>query len=428
MSFEKMRTVSEQILNRIAAVRGKGEQATKQALVLPMLDALGFDIWNPMEVCPEYDADFAIKKAGQKEKVDICVLLAGVPRIFIETKSIDEILDGNEGQLSRYFNSVTSVTLGILTNGVEWRFFTDTGDPNIMDSQPFHISRLDAADQGLDIIARFAKPVFSPEAIRDYATQLRYTAQMASFLRQELDLKDKEPSEYFLRWLLKADKMYSGVVNANVLDRFRPIAKDALTQVIREIVRRSISAMEQEAAQPVTPYAPAQKPEIVPVEQEVSSEGGSQDSTHRRIETTEKELQIFSIVKSLFEKSVLSTQKVYDFSERKEVPLAIAYKDTTAYFGVFLNKPSRWIMRVSIDGRKNWVGFNIEETVGIPLIPEGMIRLEACAFSDFRIQISSPEDIDKLHRLVYAAFEKTVNDFNKAKDSVEQTQGLNTTP
>jgi len=34
-----------------------------------MLDALGYDIWNPCEVCPEYAADTAIKKAGQKEKV-----------------------------------------------------------------------------------------------------------------------------------------------------------------------------------------------------------------------------------------------------------------------------------------------------------------------------------------------------------------------
>lgn len=127
-------------------------------------------------------------------------------------------------------------------------FFTDTGDPNIMDSMPFHVVRLEAIDQGLDVMSRFAKPVFSTEAIRDYATELKYTAQIANPLRGEFDLKEREPSEYFIRWVLKANGMYDGIVNANVVDRFRPIAKAALTRVIRDIVRRSITAMDEEAA------------------------------------------------------------------------------------------------------------------------------------------------------------------------------------
>ncbi len=162
MSFERIKTVSQQILDRAPAVRGRGEQAGKQALVLPMIDALGYDIWSPTEVCPEFEADFAIKKAGQKEKVDIAILLNGTPRIYIETKPLEDSLDGHEGQLARYFNATQTVTLGILTNGLEWRFFTDTGNPNVMDSQPFHIARLDAVDQGLDVLSRFSKSVFLP--------------------------------------------------------------------------------------------------------------------------------------------------------------------------------------------------------------------------------------------------------------------------
>ena len=153
------------------------------------------------EVCPEYDADFAIKKAGQKEKVDIAILLEGIPRIYFEVKPLEFSLEDHEGQLARYFNATPSVTLGVLTNGLEWRFFTDTGNPNVIDTQPFHIVKLDATDQGLDVLARFAKQVFSAEAIRDYATELRYTAQIAEFLRKELDLKDQEPTEHFVRWI-----------------------------------------------------------------------------------------------------------------------------------------------------------------------------------------------------------------------------------
>ena len=115
MSLERIKAVAEQILNRVPALRGKSEEATKQALVLPVLDALGFDIWNPSEVALEYDADFAIKKLGQKEKVDVAIMSGGIPRIYIEVKGVD----GHQGQLARYFNSTGSVTLGILTNGLQ---------------------------------------------------------------------------------------------------------------------------------------------------------------------------------------------------------------------------------------------------------------------------------------------------------------------
>ena len=248
MSIERIKTVADQIVTRATAVKNRGEEATKQALVMPLIQALGYDIWNPTEVAPEHDADFAIKKLGQKEKVDIAILLASTPRIYFEVKAVEVALDGHEGQLARYFNATTPVTLGVLTNGVEWRFFTDTGNPNIMDAQPFHISRLDSPDQGLDVLLRFCREYFSPEAIRDYATELLYTVKTASFLRAELDLRDKDPTEYLVRWILKSEGFYDGVVNANVVDRFAPIVKNGLSRVLREIVRRSVSAMDEQAA------------------------------------------------------------------------------------------------------------------------------------------------------------------------------------
>lgn len=413
MSIEKIKFVSDQILNRLPAVKGRGEEATKQALVLPMLDALGYDIWNPAEVCPEFDADFAIKKAGQKEKVDIAILLGGVARIYMEVKQIETALDGHEGQLARYFNATQSVTLAVLTNGIEWRFFTDTGDPNVMDSQPFHVAKFDNADQGLDVMARFAKPVFSPEAIQDYATELRYTAQIAIFLRNEIDLKEKDPSEQFIRWILKSDKMYEGVVNSNVLERFKPIVKAGLTRVIREIVRRSIAAMDVEAAQPKqTPSvltAPITTEEIQTKEIE-SDLPEISESQKPSIVTTENELRIFAIVKEQFEKSVLFNKTIFDASARREVPISIAYKDTTGYFGIYFNKPSWWILRVLIESKKPWVGFNVDSESASPLIPSTLLKIEPSPYADFRISITNPEDFHQLNRIVFAAFEKTIND------------------
>jgi predicted type IV restriction endonuclease len=378
-------------------------------------------------VCPEYDADFAIRKAGQKEKVDIAILLGGVPRIYVEVKPLEEILDGHSGQLARYFNATSTVTLGILTNGLEWRFYTDTGNPNVMDAQPFHVAKLDATDQGLEVLARFAKPVFSAEAIRDYATELRYTAQIAAFLRQQLDLKDREPSESFIRWVLKTDNMYEGIVNHNVIDRFCPIVKDALTRVIREIVRRSISAMEKEAAQPVVPVGSQSQPgeadssePIIGLDLVEPLLGTDAVEVSRRcIETTERELRVFEIVKNHFDKSSYINSQIFDTVIRKDVPVVLSYKDTTGYFGIFFNKPSYWIMRVSIEGRRNWVGFNVDEGIGSPLIPEGMVRLDPHPYATFRVQITSPDDVEKLQPIILAAFENTINEHSKTKNTGE---------
>lgn len=428
MSIEKIKSVSEQILNRLPAVKGKGEEATKQALILPMLDALGYDIWDPSEVCPEFDADFAVKKLGQKEKVDVAILIGGVPRIYIEVKQIETALDGHEGQLARYFNATQSVTLAALTNGIEWRFFTDTGDPNVMDNQPFHVAKFDSADQGIDVMARFSKSVFSAEAIRDYATELRYTAQIASFLRNEIDLKEREPSEQFIRWILKSDKMYEGVVNGNVLERFKPIVKAGLTRVVREVVRRSIAAMDVEAAQPNKPTNAisnsSQIEEILDSASE-SEFSENQETQKSAIVTTENELKIFAIIKEQFEKSALFNKTIFDASARKEVPISIGYKDTTGYFGIYFNKPSWWILRVVIESKKPWVGFNIGADVASSLVPSTLTKLEPNPYSEFRVSLNNAEDFHQLNRLIFAAFEKTISDRARTVINVNAGSELN---
>ena len=159
-------------------------------------------------------------------------------------------MDGHSGQLARYFNATQSVSLAVLTNGIEYRFFTDTGDVNVMDQSPFYVLSVDAIDPGLEILARFHKSVLSPEAIRDYATELNYTAKMVQFLRAELDLRDREPSENLIRWILAGEGMYEGRVTVNVVERFCPIARSALQIVLRDVVRRSVAALDKEVTAP----------------------------------------------------------------------------------------------------------------------------------------------------------------------------------
>ncbi len=111
------------------------EEATKNALVMPFINALGYNVFNPREVIPEFTADFGTKKG---EKVDYAVCQDSQPVMLFECKSSGTDLNKvHASQLYRYFSVVPQARFGVLTNGVEYRFFSDLESPNRMDDKPF---------------------------------------------------------------------------------------------------------------------------------------------------------------------------------------------------------------------------------------------------------------------------------------------------
>lgn len=407
MSREALERVLEQMQARMPAVIGRGEEATKQALVLPMLDALGYDIWNPSEVCPEYDADFAMRKGAQKERVDLAVVVEGKPRIFIEVKSADVNIDAHAGQLSRYFNAVPSVSLGILTNGLEWQFYTDAAEPNLMDPKPFHVSRIDAVDQGVDILCRFHRSQFSPDGIRDYATELEFTAKFVRFLKSELDVRADGPSESFVRWVVAAEGSFEGRMVAKAVRRFSPIVKNSLNIALRDFIRRSLIAMDN----------PAVDPDQVETETaDAADDGGvtppsSVTTTSRRrkgVDTTENELTAYSVIEGMYHKWSATAGTIFDPTAREKVPTELGFKDTTGYFGVYFNKPAWWIARLVVESKTPWVGFNLAEEDLADLEPVSATRLEPSPYADVRYSFDRIDDLVRLEGLFLAAMERMV--------------------
>lgn len=108
----------------------KTEEATKNALVMPFIQILGYDVFDPFEVNPEFIADLGIKKG---EKVDYAIMKDGEP-IIVECKHHLEKLDPHNSQLFRYFH-VCKAKFGLLTNGLVYRFYTDLNDANKMDEK-----------------------------------------------------------------------------------------------------------------------------------------------------------------------------------------------------------------------------------------------------------------------------------------------------
>ena len=141
-----------------------------------------------------------------------------------------------------------------------------------------------------------------------------------------------------------------------------------------------------------------------------------QDPQKAGIVTTERELDCFAAVKQVFENSPIQKKNIFDATARKEVPVQLAYKDTTGYFGIYVNKPSWWVLRIVIEARTPWIGFNISPETGVRLLPTSFKRMEPSPWAEFRVGITSSEDIQVLGPLLVAAFQKTIDDRRPTRD------------
>ena len=173
------------------------EEAAKTSVILPFLKALGFDVFNPSEVIPEYTAD-AVGKKG--EKVDYAVCIDNEIKILIECKGLTTPLESKQlSQLFRYF-TVTNAKFGILTNGQHFRFYSDIDEPNKLDKTPFFsFDILNCSQFDLSELKKFQKAAFDVDGILANAERLKSIMAVKAFLSSQMD----EPSDKFVRALAR---------------------------------------------------------------------------------------------------------------------------------------------------------------------------------------------------------------------------------
>ena len=231
--FERVRDFSRKAAERAPQV--KTEEATKAALVMPFLrEVMGYNVNDPTEVVPEFDADFGTRKG---EKVDYAIMKDGKPIILIECKKYGAPLAYREAsQLFRYFNT-TDAQFGILTDGATYQFFTDLDRPNTLDDKPFlEINLLDSGSIPIEELHKFVKSEFDADEIRATASDLKYTNDVKRMLADEW----VSPSPEFVKFLM--GRVYSGQKTKSRTEQFAKITRNALRQMIRE---RVTSALEQ---------------------------------------------------------------------------------------------------------------------------------------------------------------------------------------
>ena len=185
----------QKLTEKIKATRNlvATEEATKNAFVMPFLRALGYDVFDPEVIVPAFIADIGTKKG---EKVDYAIMNDGKPLVLIEVKSHTEALDAHNNQLVRYFHTCTTARFAILTNGIEYRFFSDIDTPNIMDKTPFFtINLAEPKQKDIKELERFTHSELNIDDILKMASTKRYHQQIQAIFKELI----KEPSDDFVR-------------------------------------------------------------------------------------------------------------------------------------------------------------------------------------------------------------------------------------
>ena len=229
------------------------EEATKTALVQPFIQMLGYEIFDPLEVIPEFTADVGLKKG---ERVDYALVLDGKPIILIEVKKYGSNLEeAHRSQLLRYFHG-TEARFGILTDGIVYRFFTDLVETNKMDERPFfEFNMLDFTDAQVAELKRFTKSVFRVGEVLEAAKDLKYLADIKRVLAEEM----VAPSPDFVGCIRR--RVFDKPPSAKVKRQFDLRVRQAFGQFINDRINERLqSALAHEDA-PVTPVKEKQAAE-----------------------------------------------------------------------------------------------------------------------------------------------------------------------
>lgn len=287
------------------------EEATKNAIVMPFLRVLGFDVFDPAQIIPEYVADVGLKKG---EKIDYAAKIGSRIEYLIEAKSVSTNLrDAQYSQLFRYF-ATCDANIGILTNGLHIWFFTDLDAPNKMDAAPFFkFNLLDYNDNDLHELEKFHRDHFSIDNIKAAASTLKYLRSAMSFIETQW----ANPDEEFVRMVAKG--FYEGQLRSSVVDSLKPIVRRAFDDLFRQRAKEKLDVV----------FDKGEDQALAAVDD-------------MKIDTTPEELQGFMIVRAI-------AAEVAPVSR-------VVMRDAQSYCAVLFDDNNRKpIIRLHFNGRQKFV-------------------------------------------------------------------------
>lgn len=307
---DNIKQLSERVIKLKDSIQT--EEATKNAFIMPFINALGYDVFNPLEVVPEMTCDIAMKKG---EKIDYAIMKDGEPILLIECKHWAQDLKLHDNQLMRYFN-VSKAKFGLLTNGIIYRFYTDLLEPNKMDEKPFlEVDITDIKDSQIEEIKKFHKSYFDIDNILSSASKLKYMGELKAILAKEFS----NPSPDFVKYISK--QVYDGIMTAKLLEQFTSLTKRSISSYINEIISERLKSAFK------TETEIEQNEEKTPIQSQPIIENDTKTIDENKIVTTEEEIESYLIVKSILRPYI-------DISR-------VVYRDAQTYFAILLDDNNR---------------------------------------------------------------------------------------
>jgi hypothetical protein len=305
--MEDLKLKLQQLHERVDSLKDQinTEEATKNAFVMPFIQILGYDIFNPTEVIPEFICDIGTKKG---EKIDYVIKKDGEPILIIECKKWNENVDAHNSQLHRYYH-VSKSRFGVLTNGHIYNFYADLEKPNIMDEKPFFTLDIsDLKETSLKILQNFSKNGYNLAEILDSAEGLKYIKA----IRKEFEKEIQEPSDEMVRLLV--NRFFSKPLTAPRLVSFKQYTKKAFSTSINETINfRLKNALNIS--------------ETVPSKATEQTNAIDENVETPKFITTEEEVEGSQIIKAILREVLPSSR--------------IAFRDTQSYFGILLDDNNR---------------------------------------------------------------------------------------
>lgn len=356
-------------------------------MINPFLALLGYDLSDPTEVTHEYFADFATPtKTRQPRKVDYAIAINSNIVILVEAKACTEKPEIHDGQLRGYFNAILTSRVGLSSNGVEYRFFTDLHIPNILDNKPFFVFNiLDYSEKDIDNLKLFHRDNFDAASITHHAEGMVYYQNITEIISKLL----QSPSDNFVRFLvgemavLAPNCKMPGKINGKVIDKFRPIIKKSIQTSLVDLVTRSVS----------------QQMSTIEMPQDTQCDIGMdtdniEETNLSAIVTTEEELTAFNKIQSIIKAKTNCKHE-------------IQYKDTVSYFGINLGKTTWWFLRLYLSSTKKSFITRLEASAAKLLAPGFTVQEIPSPNGETlsKVLISSVDDFDKLDTLIAKSYE-----------------------
>lgn len=295
---------------------------------MPFLHSvLGYDVFDPNEVIPEFTADTGTKKG---EKVDYALMKDGDVQILIECKKYGEPLSTKHAsQLFRYF-SVTNARIAILTNGSQYQFYTDLDAPNKMDEKPFLTMDLTELDEHIiPEIKKLTKATFDVDSVVDAAGELKYLNQIKKVLNEQFS----QPDEDFVKFF--TSKVYDGVQTPKVKSQFLELTQKALKQFLNDSINARLKSAIGTETKTIEPITIIDSISVDSIE--------LQNNETPRVVTTEDETDGFNIVKAILRQK-FDVQRIHA-------------RDTQSYFGILLDDNNRKpLCRLHFNTKQKYIG------------------------------------------------------------------------